>query len=57
MDATPNRTVQRLVRLMSLEERARSCRSRTEAQACIRRAEATKQKLWGHSEQAVEAHF
>ena len=57
MEAASHQTVQRLVRLMSLEDRARRCRSRSEAQACIRRAEATKQKLWGHSDHAIETHF
>ncbi|MGC6482012.1 MAG: hypothetical protein ACON4T_00370 [Synechococcus sp.] len=57
MDSTPHRTVQRLVRLMSLEEKARLCKTRADAQACIRRAEATKQKLWGQTDQALNAHF
>ena len=57
MDSTPHRTVRRLVRLMSLEERARLCKTREDAQACIRRAEATKQKLWGQTDQALDSHF
>ena len=57
MDSAPHRTVQRLVRLMSLEERARLCKTRADAQACIRRAEATKQKLWGQTDQAFDSHF
>ena len=57
MDSTPHRTVQRLVRLMSLEERAQLCKTRADAQACIRRAEATKQKLWGQAAQVFDPHF
>ena len=57
MDSAPHRTVRRLVRLMSLEERARLCKTRADAQACIRRAEATKQKLWGQTDQALDSHF
>ena len=57
MESTPRRTLRRLVRLMSLEERARLCETRADAQACIRRAEATKQKLWGQANQALDFHF
>lgn len=43
-------TLQELLSLMTIEEKARTCRSRAEAQLCIRHAEQARQKLWGTSE-------
>ena len=60
MDSTPampRHTLDRLVGLMSLEERARNCRSRSEAQECIRKADATKRELWGTTEGSMDGHI
>ncbi len=46
------KTLQQLLELMQIEERARICLSREEAQRCIKRAEEVRQQLWG-SPQAV----
>ena len=39
------RKLQKLVRLMQIEEQARTCLSREDAQRCIQRAEALKNDL------------
>ena len=60
MDSTPampRHALGRLVGLMSLEERARNCRSRSEAQDCIRKADATKRELWGTTEGSMGGHL
>ena len=41
------RKVHQLLKLMQIEENARTCTTRSEAQACIRRAEQIRQELWG----------
>jgi len=43
-------TLQELLSLMRIEEKARTCSSRTEAQQCIRRAEQARKHLWGTNE-------
>ncbi|MEC8441865.1 MAG: hypothetical protein VXZ59_06080 [Cyanobacteriota bacterium] len=45
-------TLHLLIELMAIEERARTCHSRAEAQRCIRKAEQVRSDLWG-SKQAV----
>lgn len=49
-------TVHKLVELFQLEEQARSCTSRAEAQQCIRKADAAKRALWGTTEASIAAH-
>ena len=49
-------TVHQLVELFQIEEQARSCRSRAEAQRCIREADAAKRALWGTTEGSIAAH-
>ena len=41
------KTLHQLLELMQIEERARVCLSRDEAQRCIQRAEKVRQQLWG----------
>jgi|TARA_B100002052_G_C15876091_1_gene597054 hypothetical protein len=41
-------TIERLINLMQLEEKARTCRSRHEAQQTIRAAERAREELWGN---------
>ena len=48
------KTLQQLLELIQIEDQARQCVSRSEAQRCIQRAEEVRQKLWGSS-QAI--HF
>ena len=43
------KTVHQLLKLMQIEEKARTCTTRSEAQVCIRRAEQIRQELWGGS--------
>lgn len=43
-------TLQKLLSLMTIEEKARTCRNRTEAQQWIRRAELARKHLWGTTE-------
>ncbi|MEB3158355.1 MAG: hypothetical protein VKK03_02715 [Synechococcus sp.] len=57
MDSKPHQTLNRLVSLLSLEDRARNCRSRREAQDCIVRADATKRALWGTTDVAIDGHY
>jgi hypothetical protein len=47
-------TLQRLLELIKIEDQARLCVSRSEAQRCIKRAEEVRRQLWGSS-QAI--HF
>ena len=46
------KTLQQLLELIKIEDQARLCVSRSEAQRCIKRAEEVRQQLWG-SPQAV----
>ena len=39
-----------LIDLMQLEEKARTCQTREEARACIRRADEAREQLWGNRE-------
>ena len=39
-----------LIDLMQLEEEARTCETREEARACIRRADKAREQLWGNQE-------
>ena len=39
-----------LIDLMQLEEKARTCQTREEARACIRRADEARELLWGNRE-------
>tara|TARA_B100001057_G_scaffold305967_1_gene306123 strand:+ start:1041 stop:1199 length:159 start_codon:yes stop_codon:yes gene_type:complete len=39
-----------LIDLMQLEEKARTCETREEARACIRRADEAREQLWGNPE-------
>lgn len=39
-----------LIDLMQLEEKARTCETREEARACIRRADEARAQLWGNPE-------
>ncbi|AII43533.1 hypothetical protein KR100_09185 [Synechococcus sp. KORDI-100] len=48
------KTLQQLLELIEIEDQARLCVSRSEAQRCIKRAEEVRQQLWG-SPQAI--HF
>ena len=48
------RTLQQLLELIQIEDQARQCISRSDAQRCIKRAEEVRQQLWG-SPQAI--HF
>ena len=57
MNSKPRETLRRLISLFSIEEKARNCRSRKEAQRCIRRADETKQALWGSTEVTMDGHF
>ena len=41
--------IHQLLKLMQIEENARTCTTRSEAQACIRRAEEIRHELWGNS--------
>lgn len=41
------RKVHQWIKLMQIEESARTCTTRSEAQACIRRADEIRQELWG----------
>ena len=49
--------VSSLVALMQLEESAKVCTTRLEAQACILEADATKRHLWGTTEGTIAAHL
>ena len=57
MNSKPRETLRSLVSLLAIEDRARNCRSRKEAQTCIRRADETKQALWGSTEVTMDGHF
>ena len=37
-----------LIDLMQIEEKARTCQTREEARACIRRADKAREELWGN---------
>ena len=37
-----------LIDLMQIEEKARTCQTREEARACIRRADEARAQLWGN---------
>ncbi len=50
-------TVHKLVELFQIEEQARYCRSRDEAQQCIRKADAAKRALWGTTEASIASHL
>ena len=39
-----------LIDLLKIEEKARTCHTREEARACIRRADEARQQLWGNRE-------
>lgn len=43
-------TLSLLIDLMQIEEKARTCRTREEARACIRRADKAREQLWGNRE-------
>ena len=43
-------TLSLLVDLMQIEEKARTCQTREEARACIRRADKAREELWGDRE-------
>ena len=45
-------TLNELLALMAVEEQARTCHSRAEAQRCIQEAEQRRRNLWG-TQQAV----
>ena len=45
-------TLHQLIELMTIEEKARTCHSRAEAQRCIHEAEQRRRNLWG-TKQAV----
>jgi hypothetical protein len=45
-------TLHELLALMAVEEKARTCQSRAEAQRCIHEAEQRRRNLWG-TKQAV----
>ena len=53
----PAKPVSSLVALMQLEERAKACTTRREAQACIREADEAKRHLWGTTEGTIAAHL
>ncbi len=43
-------TLHQLIELMTIEEKARTCHSRSEAQRCIRKAEQVRHALWGNKQ-------
>ena len=45
-------TLHELLALMAVEEKARTCQSRAEAQRCIHEAEQRRRNLWG-TKQAI----
>ena len=49
-------TLNELLALMAVEEKARTCHSRAEAQRCINEAEQRRRNLWG-TKQAVRFSF
>ena len=58
MPSTGNkRSLADLLALLEIEERARCCSTRAQAQLLIREADEVKRALWGSQARSVNPHF